>query len=168
MLNRGRGGETTAQGLSRLTEDVATDVPPPPAVVLLMEGTNDATFRKTPESIVANLRAMVHVVKAAGSIPILGTIIPNFRDTENGIQAQGIIDDVNAQLPDVATEEGIRLVDTFSAMNDHGLYGGDDLHPTQEGYDRLASAWRPAVIDALNDLRGALNAATVIDAADAP
>jgi lysophospholipase L1-like esterase len=165
MDNRGRGGETTAQGLSRLSEDADATVGVAPAVVLLMEGTNDATFNRTPASIVNNLRSMIHVVKAAGAIPILGAIIPNFRDTENGIRAQGILEDVNADLPGVAEEEGIRYVDTFSAMNNHGLYGGDDLHPTQEGYDRLAETFLPVVIDALNDLRAALNAATVVDAA---
>jgi lysophospholipase L1-like esterase len=162
VVNRGVGGETTAAGLSRLQGDVGDGVP---AVVLLMEGTNDATFRKSPDSIVDNLRAMVRVVKQAGAIPVLGAIVPNFRPFAS--QAQSIIGDVNARLPEVAAEEGVRFVDTFAAMNNPGLFGADDLHPTQEGYEVLAGAWLPAVTDALHDLLNALDAVGVADAAAA-
>jgi lysophospholipase L1-like esterase len=109
-----------------------------------MEGTNDATFQSArarfdPGAIVGNLRTMVQLVKASGSIPILGAIPPNFRPS--GVQfadgARSIIAAVNAMLPGVADQEGIRFVDVFGALNDPALFGPPDpLHPNQPGYDR--------------------------------
>jgi lysophospholipase L1-like esterase len=150
VLNEGRGGETTAGGLARLADVLRADRP---GFVLLMEGTNDATFGTDPDTIVANLRAMVRLTKASFAIPILGTIVPNFRDDPD---AQSIIAAVNAQLPSVAAAEGARFVDTFSPMDHPALFGQFDiLHPTQEGYDVLGAAWQAALSDAI-DASGAL------------
>ena len=147
VLNRGQGGETTRGGLTRLATILLADHP---GFVLVMEGTNDATFEISPDIIVANLREMVRLAKANGSIPLLGAIIPNHRDAPD---ARGIIEAVNARLPGIAAEEGIRFVDTFTPLNDPGLYGSDRLHPTQQGYEVLAAAWQAAVSDAITQSR---------------
>ena len=145
VLNHGVGGETTDFGLARLPGVLAAQRP---AIVLIMEGTNDATFEFDPAFIVANLRQMVQLAKASAAIPILGAIPPNFRPFAP--EARAILAAVNAQLPALALEEGIRFVDTFSALNDEGLFGSDQLHPTQVGYDVLAAAWLPAVVAAID------------------
>jgi lysophospholipase L1-like esterase len=155
VLNRGQGGETTAGGLARLAGVLAADHP---AFVLIMEGTNDATFEISPDVIVANLRAMVRLAKANFSIPILGAIIPNQRDVP---ETHAIIAAVNAMLPAVAAEEGIRFVDTFSPLNDGALFGGDLLHPTEQGYAILGAAWQPAVSAAITQSRALLGGVTV-------
>lgn len=147
VLNRGRGGETTGDGLARLPEVLASDRP---GVVLLLEGTNDALAGVRPGLIVAHLREMVRQVRAAGAIPPLGTVLPDF--AEDDIQARATIAAVNAQLLAVAAEEEARLVDTFAALNDPLLMGEDGFHPNQAGYDALARAWFPAVLGALEPL----------------
>src|SRR5262249_11738913 len=101
-------------------------------------------------TIASHLRAMVQLVKANRSIPVLATIPPNFRvfapDAEHPIEA------VNAALPGIAVAEDVRLVDVFSAMSEPALFGPDDvLHPNQAGYDALAAAWEPAVGQTLDD-----------------
>ena len=155
VLNRGKGGETTRGGLTRLPTILAADRP---GFVLIMQGTNDATFEMPPDVIVANLREMVRLAKANLSIPLLGAIIPNHRDAPD---THGIIEAVNARLPGVAAEEGVRFVDTFSPMNDPGLFGPDLLHPTQQGYAVLAAAWQAAVSDAIIESRALLGGVTV-------
>ncbi len=151
VLNRGVGGETTAEGLGRLPSVLATDHP---AFVLIMEGTNDATFGRSVDEVVGNLRAMVQTVKASQAIPLLGSIPPNFRPSSNPTadRARAIIADVNAQLPTVAAQEGVRFVDTFAALDDPGLFGPDDvLHPNRQGYRVLGAAWLGALADAVLD-----------------
>jgi lysophospholipase L1-like esterase len=151
VANRGVGGETTSKGLARLAGVLAMDRP---GFVLIMEGTNDAAFGVSPDLIVANLRAMVQLAKASSSIPILGAIVPNHRDSAD--EAQSIIAEVNSQLPGVAAAEGVRLANTFGPMNDAGLFGSDQLHPTQQGYQVLAAAWGPAVSAAISESRALL------------
>ena len=97
---------------------------------------------------------MVQLAKANFSIPILGAIIPNHRDSAP--VAHDIIDQVNARLPGVAAAEGVRFVDTFTPMSDPGLFGSDRLHPTQQGYSVLAAAWRPEVSAAITESRALL------------
>ncbi len=156
VANRGKGGETTSEGLARLAGVLAKDHP---GFVLIMEGTNDATFDTPPAVIVANLRAMIRLAKVSSSIPILGAIIPNHRDFAP--DARDIIAQVNALLPGVAAAEGVRFVNTFTPLNDPGLYGSDNLHPTQQGYQVLAAAWQPAVSAAITESRALLGGVTV-------
>jgi lysophospholipase L1-like esterase len=156
VLNRGVGGETTSNGLTRIEAVMDQDRP---THVLIMEGTNDATFGVPADTVVANLRAMVQIVKSRNAVPILGLIVPNFRDAP---EAHAIIAQVNAQLPGVALAEDIRLVDTSSAMNNPALFGPDDiLHPNQQGYFALGDAWQPATFDALLAAQGILRGVTV-------
>jgi hypothetical protein len=110
-----------------------------------MEGTNDANGSLSPDTIVANLRQMVRLAKANRTVPILGTILPHF----SSVSAEAVIQAVNARLPAVAVEEGVRFVDTFAAMNDPDLFGADGFHPNQSGYDVLAGAWLPTLLDAI-------------------
>ncbi len=157
VVNAGRGGERTDGGVSRMSFVLADERP---GFVLIMEGTNDASDQAArgpfdPGAIVANLRTLVQLVKANGSVPILGAIPPNFRPGSsfpNADQARSIIDAVNAMLPGVADQEGIRFVDTFGALNDSSLFGPPDLlHPNQQGYDTLGAAWQPAVDAGLDE-----------------
>jgi lysophospholipase L1-like esterase len=143
VLNRGRGGEQTDDGAERIRSVLQTDRP---AVILLMQGTND-TFAVDPGSIVANLRQMIRLARANATVPILGAIPPNFRAEAD--EARAIIASVNARLPGLAAEEGIRFVDTFAALDHPALFGEDGFHPNQQGYDALAAAWLPAALDAL-------------------
>jgi lysophospholipase L1-like esterase len=156
VVNRGVGGETTSEGRARFATVLAALHP---GFVLIMEGTNDATLGVSPDVIVDNLRAMVQLAKANFSIPILGAIIPNHRDSAP--VAHDIIDQVNARLPGVAAAEGVRFVDTFTPMSDPGLFGSDRLHPTQEGYSVLATAWRPEVSAAITESRALLGGVRV-------
>jgi lysophospholipase L1-like esterase len=145
VVNRGLGGETTARGRARLPGVLGVDRP---GFVLIMEGTNDATDGFDPDSIVGNLDAMVSQALENHTIPILGTIPPNFR---NDPGAQAIIDESNPKIRNLARTRGIVLAEIFDNMNDRSLFGtpdrgiNDPLHPNEQGYVRMAAIWFDAM-----------------------
>jgi len=144
VTNRGRPGEQVRQGLSRLPGVLALDKP---GYVLLMEGTNDATNCADAETIVNTLRAMAGVVKANKSIPILGSIPPNFR---NDPCAQDVSFKVSVLAPGAAQAEGATYADIYNGMNTRSLFGlapdRDPLHPNEQGYAVMADIWYQAML----------------------
>lgn len=149
VVNRGQGGERTFEGRGRLPGALGRDRP---GFVLIMEGTNDADEGDDPSVIVANLEAMVDQAKANRSIPILGTIPPNFR---NDPRAQGIIGVANRMIRTSARARGVVLAEIFNGMNDRSLFGSpergieDPLHPNERGYARMAGIWFAAMQQAI-------------------
>jgi lysophospholipase L1-like esterase len=145
VINRGLGGELAREGRSRLPGVVARDRP---GFVLIMEGTNDANAGDDPTFIVASLESMVDRAKANGSIPVLGTIPPNFRSPSF---PQQIINVANGMIRESARARGVVLAEIFNGMNDRSLFGSpalgieDPLHPNEQGYVRMASIWFAAM-----------------------
>jgi lysophospholipase L1-like esterase len=145
VINRGVGGETTAGGAARLPGVLAADRP---GFVLIMEGTNDASRELDPASIVGNLDSMVSRAQESHTVPVLGTIPPNFR---NDPGAQAVIDQANAMLRTLARSRGVVLAEIFDGMNDRSLFGSPDqgindpLHPNEQGYVRMAGIWFDAM-----------------------
>jgi lysophospholipase L1-like esterase len=145
VVNRGRGGETTGGGQGRLPGVLRADQP---GFVLIMEGTNDATRDEGPGSIVANLEAMISQTQNNRSIPIVGTIPPNFRRDAN---AQTIISQANPMIRSMARARGVVLAEIFDGMNDRSLFATpsegvtDPLHPNERGYQVMAGIWFEAM-----------------------
>jgi lysophospholipase L1-like esterase len=145
VINRGLAGELAREGRSRLPGVVARDRP---GFVLIMEGTNDANAGEDPTFIVSSLEAMVARARGNGSIPVLGTIPPNFRTPAF---PQQIIDVANGMIRDSARARGVVLAEIFNGMNDRSLFGSpalgieDPLHPNEQGYVRMASIWFAAM-----------------------
>jgi lysophospholipase L1-like esterase len=147
VANRGRGGEESGQGVRRLVGVLALDKP---GFVLIMEGTNDATDCLSATAIATNLRGMVQIAKANRSIPIIGTIPPNFR---NDPCAQNVVNQVNGHIRTVAELEDVVLAEIFEGMNDRSLFGQgpgrDPLHPNDRGYAVMADIWAQAMARAI-------------------
>jgi lysophospholipase L1-like esterase len=149
VVNRGASGERTVEGRNRLPGVLTRDRP---GFVLIMEGTNDAAEGDAPTAIVANLETMVDRVKANRSIPVLGTIPPNFR---NAPAAQEIIRVANGLIRSSARARGVGLAEIFDGMNDPRFFGSpergirDPLHPNEEGYVRMAGIWFMAMQQAI-------------------
>jgi acyl-CoA thioesterase-1 len=154
VTNRGRGGELVQDGASRISDVLRSDRP---GFVLIMEGTNNASRCDDPAVIAGALRTMVERAKANQTVPLLGTIPPNFR---NDPCAHDVIDSANGLIRGLASAEGIVLADIFNGMNDRNLFGlapdRDPLHPNEQGYRVMANIW-------LNALRQAIpGGATVV------
>ncbi len=143
VVNRGVAGERTATGASRLPGVLAADHP---GYVLVMEGTNDAGAHDDPAAIVANLQAMVGQARANKTIPIVGTIPPDFRSDQI---ARTIIDQANTMIRTLATSQRVALAEIFDGMNDRSLFGqtpaADPLHPNERGYSVMAGIWFSAL-----------------------
>ncbi|HEV8311145.1 MAG TPA: SGNH/GDSL hydrolase family protein [Methylomirabilota bacterium] len=149
VINRGLSGERTPDGRERLSGVLAADHP---GFVLIMEGTNDADRGDGPASILANLDTMVARAQANKTIPIIGTLPPNFR---NDPGAQGIIAQANTQIRSLAQSRRITLAEIFNGMNDRSLFGSpergieDPLHPNERGYAVMAGIWFNAMRQAI-------------------
>jgi acyl-CoA thioesterase-1 len=146
VINRGVGGETTSQGVSRLGSTLRSDRP---GFVLIMEGANDASQCQDRHTVVNNLHNMVSIAKGNKTIPIIGTITPSFR---NDPCAADVIAGVNASIPSLAAAENIVMADIFNGMNQRDLFGiapeRDPLHPNEQGYSVMAEIWFQAILQA--------------------
>lgn len=143
VINRGRGGELVQDGASRINDVLRTDRP---GFILVMEGTNNASRCDDAAFIAGRLQAMVQRAKANRTIPLLGTIPPNFR---NDPCAHDVIDSANGLIRGLASAEGIVLAEIFHGMNDRNLFGlepdRDPLHPNEQGYRVMANIWLNAL-----------------------
>ncbi len=147
VVNRGRGGEETAEGVRRLGSVLAIDKP---GFVLIMEGANDATDCLDANVIASNLRGMVQIAKGSKAIPIIGTVTPNFR---NDLCAQNVVSQINVHVRGIASSEDIVLAEIHDGMNDRSLFGvspsRDPLHPNERGYAVMADIWFQAMLQAI-------------------
>ena len=142
VINAGREGETTAEGISRIDSVLAlTD----PDVLLLMEGTNDIPLVSV-ETIQRNLEEIGRRAAVRGVTTIHSTLFP--RHNTAGLDANN---DQTAQasglIRELAYETNRKLADPFEVFfntpNVFTLYypPGDKFHPNAAGYDRMAQIW---------------------------
>lgn len=147
VVNRGVGGEETAGGVRRIGSALASDQP---GFILIMEGANDATDCLDAIGAARNLLGMVQIAKAAQTIPIIGTVTPNFR---NDLCAQDVVIQINEHIRTIASSENIVLAEIFAGMNDRSLFGQgpgrDPLHPNEAGYAVMADIWYRALLQAI-------------------
>lgn len=148
VANRGISGDTTRGMLLRLEGDVlALD---PRAVVLLM-GTNDLEEGDAPETIAANVAAIVRRIAAHDpELPIvLCKVFPSSAKKKRPAAAIRRINELQAAA--VAACPQVSIVDTWSIFA--GERDGDAqeaefpdlLHPNEAGYAKWASALRPVL-----------------------
>ena len=143
VVNRGRGGELVQDGAIRIGDVLRSDRP---GFILIMEGTNNASDCDAAGFILNHLRTMVERAKANKTVPVLGTIPPNFR---NDPCAHDVIDQTNGLIRGLASAEGIVLAEIFDGMNNRSLFGlapdRDPLHPNETGYRVMANIWFSAL-----------------------
>lgn len=144
VLNRGKGGEYTSGGLSRINSVINSDQA---RTIFLMEGTND--IKNTSVSIdtaAYNLEQMAGICLNFNMKVFLSTIIPRQ-------QWAGIIQDriyaLNGRITSIASSPNIHFVDIFNAFYNYPggwttLYS-DITHPNETGYQIMAQTWYNAL-----------------------
>ena len=165
-VNRGIGGQTTAQMLVRFYPDV---IALEPAAVVIFAGTNDIARNngmQTMEMIQQNIMAMVDLAKAHKIKVVLCALTP-INDYKKLSAQQGggpnlqskarppaDILALNAWLKSYAASVGAQYADYHSATRDADGFlvdadTGDGLHPNASGYAKMAPVVTAAIEAAL-------------------
>lgn len=145
VLNRGIGGETSADLLTRLDTAIGN-----PAAVFLLIGTNDLTLGVPLRDIVANVRALLVEIerRAPGTPVVLQSVMPRalrYRDDLQRLNRayQAVVDQATGPVeyldlwPALADEQG-RLHGSFTEE-------GIRLHLNGRGYAAWVDVLRPHV-----------------------
>jgi lysophospholipase L1-like esterase len=162
-VNRGIGGQATAQMLLRFRADV---VELRPRVVVILAGTNDIAGNAGPVSvdqIQDNLASMAELARAHGIRVVLASLLPVSDDkkdasgvalTRTRQRPTATIRALNRWLTGHAAENGHTFLDYFSATADaSSLFrpelNDDGLHPNARGYAVMAPLAEKAIAGAM-------------------
>ena len=113
-----------------------------PDVVILMEGVNDINALGAGGVTVAltAMENMLRDARARGAQVMLATLPPQ-RPNGASITAAALAKDYSAQIRRLADRQRVLLLDVELVFNgDLRLIGADGLHPTAEGYQKIAQA----------------------------
>jgi lysophospholipase L1-like esterase len=150
VLNRGVNGERTDEVRARFTRDAAQAKP---AVVVIIAGVNDLYQGRSAESAERELEAMYDAARSARIVVVAGSIIPfNSATPDQNARMHAVNDWIRAYA---ASHPGsVVFCDTRAAVAAPGepdrlVSSPDDLHPSPDGYRRMAIALEPAIKQAL-------------------
>jgi len=155
LLNRGIGGQTTPQMLSRFEKDVL-DVNP--KAVLILAGTNDIagnTGEITLTEIRDNIDEMAQLASKNRIQVILCSVLPAYDyPWRAGRRPDEKIPALNALIRELAEAKNLYYLDFFTVMADdrNGLpkdLADDGVHPTPKGY----SVMHKLTLEAFKELK---------------
>lgn len=153
VLNRGVNGERSDQIRARFARDVLRAAP---AVVVIIAGVNDVYQGRSAATVQHELEAMYDAARAARIPVVAGTIIPyNTATPDQNARMHA----VNEWIRRYAAEhDDVVFCDTRMAVAAPGdadrlVSSSDDLHPSPDGYKRMAAALDPAIVRALTKAR---------------
>jgi acyl-CoA thioesterase I len=155
VLNRGIGGQTTAQMLLRFRQDV---VELKPAVVHILAGTNDFAGNTGPttlEAIEDNLMSMAEIARANRIRVVLASVPPALDfPWRPGLEPSPRIVALNAWARAYARRRKLIYVDYYNALADShdgikSTLSDDGVHPNKAGYAVMTPLARQAISRAL-------------------
>jgi lysophospholipase L1-like esterase len=150
VVNEGRAGERVASGTERLPGILDSAEP---EVLLLLHGFNDLlaagrrdTFGSEIPRIAGELEDMVKIGRSHKATVLLATMPAMDASGCRGQGAPGVLE-MNDAVRRVAADEGAALVDLYQGLGGSpaGVIGIDGLHPTEEGYTKMAQVWFDAI-----------------------
>lgn len=135
IINRGRSGDTTEDGLRRVDEVRALN----PRVVLLCLGGNDGLQKVEPAVMLANLGVLIDRFQEGGAFVVL-----------IGVRSVSLLDRNDKPFRQLARQKRVLYVpDIFHGIFLKPIYMADALHPNDAGYalitERLEAALRPVL-----------------------
>jgi lysophospholipase L1-like esterase len=158
-VNRGIGGQTTAQMLVRFRQDV---VALQPRAVIIGGGTNDIASLFTPGTegmILDNVRSMSDIAKANGIHVIVASVTPvcDCVSDQTTTRPQGKLIGLNGALRDYAAESGAVFLNYYAALANGRDFKreltADGLLPNDAGYAVMAPLAEQAIRRALEETR---------------
>jgi lysophospholipase L1-like esterase len=146
VANAGRAGENVADSRTRARfADALSEAMP--EVAILMEGVNDLnSLREGMSNVTPIMGAMEDLVRDATGrgVEVFLATIPRQRPGQKNTQHADLVDKYNAELKVMASKKGATIVDV-NALLSLDLIGQDGLHPTEEGYGRMAEIFLDAI-----------------------
>lgn len=151
VLNKGIDGQRSDEISARFDRDVVGEAP---AAVVIIAGVNDVYQGRPAQHVIDQLSLMYERAANSAIAIVAGTIIPyNTATPDQNDRMRSINEWIRAQH---TTARGVPVVvaDTRAAVAarsdpDMLFDSPDQLHPTAEGYKRMADAIRPAIERAL-------------------
>jgi lysophospholipase L1-like esterase len=149
VLNRGVNGERTDQIAARFDRDVTSAAP---RAVVLIAGVNDIYQGRRVDQVTSELRKMYDRAARAGLTLVAGTIIPfNTATAEHNERMRVVNEWIRAQA---GADSALAFVDTRAAVAAPGkpdvlASSPDQLHPSVDGYRRMADAIGPVLAQVL-------------------
>jgi lysophospholipase L1-like esterase len=148
VLNRGVNGERSDQIRRRFDRDV---IEARPTAVVIIAGVNDIYQGRAAAHVIEQLRATYAAAAAAGIRVVAGSILPyNTASSDQNARMR----EVNLWIEEMAARGAARFADTRRAVAapadaDRLAHSPDELHPSPEGYRRMAEVLLPAIERAL-------------------
>lgn len=126
-----------------------------PDIILLLGGTNDVNQNYQVNTAPDRLSSLIDQVLAAApqSHVVVSTIPPT---TKRLVQPR--VETYNAEIPGVVAEkvavgQSVSLVDNYGVLTTADL--GDNLHPNQDGYNKMAQVWFDELLGRVPDFSAA-------------
>jgi acyl-CoA thioesterase I len=149
VVNTGVPGETARVGVDRLPGVLNTHRP---QVVLLLEGINDLNFDVPLTQVAGNVLTLVQTARLFNCTVLVATMPQTYYSVDptsgriryNSTEKIRPFNDEVRRL--VSGLQNVHIVDIFSAFgSDRSLIGGDGLHPSPAGYQRMAQVFHQRV-----------------------
>jgi len=143
VLNAGFGGERVAASGDRFTAALREHRP---GAVLLLHGINDLNGDGLPgvQQAVDGLEELVKSAVASGTPTFVATL-PPLGPGPKAFCPECVIP-FNDRVHHMVPAKGAVLVDVFAAWGGRsGLMGADGIHPTEAGYETIATAFFEAI-----------------------
>jgi lysophospholipase L1-like esterase len=150
VLNRGVNGERSDQVGARFDRDV---VEARPHAVVVIAGVNDIYQGRSAQTVTRELEAIYASAQAARIPVVAGSIIPyDSASADANARMHEVNDWIRAHAR--AHPRAVIFCDTRAAAAAPGTPDrlaatADGLHPTADGYKRMAAALEPAIVRAL-------------------
>lgn len=145
VVNCGVNGERSDEIAGRFARDVLNAAP---RVVIIIAGVNDVYQGRPVDAVTQNLKLMYELARHAGVTVLAGTIVPyNTATSEQNRRMH----EINAWIERAANRDpNVVFVDTRRAVAmpedlDRLVSSPDSLHPSVDGYRRMAEAMRPVL-----------------------
>lgn len=151
VVNAGVPGEGAVEGAARIASVLATDRP---QALLLLEGINDLNSGRSIGQTVGALDTILNHARLHNVTVIIATMFQTY-EVGDKLNAASLVPALNAGIRQIAAgRQNVFLVDIHHAFGtDRRYVGVDGLHPTDEGYDRMAT-WFMAAIEQSFPVRG--------------
>ena len=154
VLNRGVNGERSDQIRARFARDAAE---PKPSVVVIVAGVNDVYQGRSAQSVERELELMYDAARAANIVVVAGTIVPfDAADADQNARMRTVNEWIRgyaASHPGTVVFCDTRAAVAAPGQADRLVSSPDGLHPTPDGYRRMAEALEPAIKTALSKAR---------------